>query len=391
MKKFITKVPMLLLLLSNSGDLLAGLAGEDVPPLPVITITASGNYNGEWLQSDPSAFSGVGYSDNYGELSNSTPTTDVTTNKIDFKKCGNQTSNPVIIASGKKIQQEQDFFGNGEMPLDFIRYYDSNTSGNADFAGKWRHSFDYRLRGSNLGAVRMLPDGSNVAVTNGQGYESAEFVGSQWRVYLSDGSVEFYDELGKLIYKANDQGIGWSLDYTNKKLVKVTHTNGKSIQLVWSGEQISKMIDPAGNEYLYSYDSKSRLTKVTYPAGLGSKTYHYGENGAAEQIISGISIDGKRYNTYYFSGDKAIQSGRSDGTQNDKLEYGSNYTLVTNPLGAKSKYIYADNKKDKLVRIERSGVNNCPNSSAQTTYDNKGYVSSTTDWNGVSTEMDPEI
>ena len=82
---------------------------------------------------------------------------------------------------------------------------------------------------------------------------------------------------------------------------------------------------------------------------------------------------------------KTIQSGRSDGTQTFKLEYGNNYTIVTNPLGAVSKYIYTNDNKDKLTKIERSGVNNCPNSNAVTNYDNNGYVSSEIDWNGVET------
>ncbi|MFX4682012.1 hypothetical protein ABTB34_21395, partial [Acinetobacter baumannii] len=81
---------------------------------------------------------------------------------------------------------------------------------------------------------------------------------------------------------------------------------------------------------------------------------------------TGISIDGKRYSTYLYDGEKTIQSGRSDGTQTFKLEYGNNYTIVTNPLGAVSKYIYTNDNKDKLTKIERSGVNNCPNSNAVT-------------------------
>ncbi|RAV24684.1 hypothetical protein DQE84_14335, partial [Staphylococcus warneri] len=49
------------------------------------------------------------------------------------------------------------------------------------------------------------------------------------------------------------------------------------------------------------------------------------------------------------------------------------------------KYIYTNNQKNKLARIERSGVNNCPNSSATTTYDNNGYVISKKDWKGIET------
>lgn len=305
------------------------------------------------------------------------------------------TENPVIISSGKKVQQELDFLGNGDMPLTFTRYYDSSMPRNADFTpwgGKWLHSFDYKFIPADIPYV-SLPDGTNRSID----YFSSARIDTKkqlWTVRWSNGEVEVYHykgdkgHSGSLISKMNTQGIGWTLTYSGEKVTKITHTNGKTIQLIWSGNQITKVIDPAGSEYFYSYDNKNRLTGVTYPAGLGTKTYHYAENGAGEQIISGISINGKRYNTYYFNGDKAIQSGRADGTENDKLEYGNDYTLVTNPLGAMFKYIYKDNKKDKLIKIERSGINNCPNSNMQTTYNAKNQVSSETDWNGVTIEYE---
>lgn len=305
------------------------------------------------------------------------------------------TENPVIISSGKKVQQELDFLDNGDMPLTFTRYYDSSMSRNADFTpwgGKWLHSFDYKFIPADIPYV-SLPDGTNRNID----YFSSARIDTKkqlWTVRWSNGEVEVYHykgekgHSGSLISKMNTQGIGWTLTYSGEKVTKITHTNGKTIQLIWSGNQITKVIDLAGSEYFYSYDNKNRLTGVTYPAGLGTKTYHYAENGAGEQIISGISINGKRYNTYYFNGDKAIQSGRADGTENDKLEYGNDYTLVTNPLGAMFKYIYKDNKKDKLIKIERSGINNCPNSNMQTTYNAKNQVSSETDWNGVTIEYE---
>ena len=302
-------------------------------------------------------------------------------------KCSaDTTSNPIVIANGKKIQQELDFKTTGEMPLAFIRYYDSFALGAANFSvkGKWRHNFDYRLAVDPQGnRIRQLPNGENYylnELTRIQKYNN------EWIVSLPNGGVEIYMLNGRLLSKKNAYGIGWILSYDeNNKLSEVTHTNGRTIKLTWYMGQLIKVTDPAGNIYIYNYNNY-RLTSVSYPSNTGSRIYHYGENGAGTHILSGISINGKRYNSYSFNGNKAIQSGRSDGTQVDTLTFADNYTIVTNPLGAVIKYIYTDNQKNKLAKVERSGINNCPNSSMENTYDNNGYVISTKDWNGIETQ-----
>ncbi|RSZ24869.1 RHS repeat protein [Acinetobacter bereziniae] len=315
------------------------------------------------------------------------------------------TANPIVIANGKKIQQEQDFLGSGEMPLAFVRYYDSFASGSANFSanGKWRHNFDYRLANDAQGRkIRKLPNGENYYFNELMLLQGTR---TETNVILPDGGVETYTLDGRLLRKKNAHNVGWVLFYDEKqRLIKVTHTNGKTVVLTWNQDgMLGSVTDPSGNIYLYNYDykyvSSSRrsgrvvlpkrkityLVSVTYPNSLGSRAYHYGENGAGDQVLSGISVNGIRYNSYSFNGNKAIQSGRSDGTQVDNLVFADNYTTVTNPLGAVFKYIYTNNQKNKLARIERSGVNNCPNSSATTTYDNNGYVISKKDWKGIET------
>lgn len=359
--------------------------------LPTISVNANGTYDGlDCLGIDRpicdmyfSNWSGPiagGGNSNAAQLP--TITVNATIEDSEDNDCNKKTKNPVTIANGQKTQQEQDFITAWEMPLEFTRFYNSMAVGNADFSltGKWRHSFDYRFFKNNNGqAIRQLPDGSNYYVNS---LGKVKFINNQWVVILPEGGIEVYNLEGLLLSKKNTHGIGWVLTYNNGKLTKVTHTNGKTVQLDWTGNQITKVTDPAGNNYNYTYDN-NRLINAIYPNSSGFRTYHYGENGASSQEISGISINGKRYNSYHFNGGKTIQSGRSDGTQSDKFTYTNNSTTVTNPLGAITKYIYTNNNKDKLSKIERSSVNNCPNSSALTLYD-KGYIYQKTDWNGNS-------
>ncbi|MDR0236396.1 RHS repeat-associated core domain-containing protein [Acinetobacter sp.] len=365
------------------SSLLSGNGGGG--SLPTITVTAT--------KPDPFP-SGIYYPWSGGGGGNSGSGTDATSKTEDEPfvipaftqtQCSAETTtNPIVIANGKKIQQELDFKSFGEMPLAFIRYYDSFASGFADFSvnGKWRHSFDYRLAVDPQGnRIRQLPNGENYYFNELTRIQKSN---NEFIVSLPDGGVETYTLNGRLLSKKNAYNVGWILFYSNGKLSKVTHTNRRSIELTWSGDQIVKLTDAGNNIYTYNYNN-NRLISVVYPKDTGSRAYHYGENGASPHLLSGISIDGKRFNSYYFNDNKAIQSGRSDGTQVDKLSFGENYTIVTNPLGAITKYIYTDNQKNKLAKIERSGVNNCPNSSMENTYDQNGYVISTKDWKGIET------
>ncbi|WP_332605347.1 RHS repeat-associated core domain-containing protein [Acinetobacter sp. ESBL14] len=337
---------------------------------------------------------------------NSTPTASV------FRKGGNsncQTPNPVRINSGEKLHEEIAFTTPWEMPLNYSQIYYSQDKkinvlndfgislSTTSFGQKWASNYDVLLRDAAIYAfqnkvqfTRQLPDGSFSPITE------LRDLGQVSNPYaLPNGDIETYSvsiinrsprmHFGFLKSRKNLHGIGWEQSNDSSTgITTITHTNGKTIKIKKVDSSTTQVTDPAGKNYTYKWDG-SRLVQLIYPDNLGKKTYHYGENGANENILTGISIDGKRYATYLYNGDKAIQSGRSDGTQTYKLQYGNNYTSVTNPLGAVSKYIYTNDNKDKLTKIERSGVNNCPNSNAVTYYDNKGYVSSEVDWNGVET------
>lgn len=374
------------------GDsLISGSGGSgDIAQLPTITVEAIRpspfpSINDPWLGGGTSG--GGGGSTSTGPTSSSDDVEFVIPAFTQTECSADSTSNPIVIANGKKIQQELDFTTSGEMPLAFIRYYDSFATGTANFSvnGKWRHNFDYRLAIDPQGKrIRQLPNGENYYLNELTRIQKSN---NEFIVTLPDGGVETYTLNGRLLSKKNAYGIGWILSYDeNKRLIKVTHTNGRSIKLIWYAGELSEVIDPAGNIYSYHHNYRS-LYLVSYPKNSGTRTYYYGENGAdSYHMLSGIWINRKPYNSYYFNGNKAVQSGRSDGTQVDRLTFGDNYTIVTNPLGAVIKYIYTDNKKNKLAKVERSGVNNCPNSSMENTYDNNGYVISTKDWNGVETQ-----
>ncbi|EMR8067633.1 RHS repeat protein, partial [Acinetobacter baumannii] len=320
-----------------------------------------------------------------------------------------QTPNPVRINTGEKLHEEAVFTTNWEMPLNYSEiYYSQDKDRNIEndigfnlsiktFGKRWKNNYEVTMNEAGVYIYqnkvklgRELADGSFSLVRELRGYDQVSNP-----IYLPNDDVETYDvsvigtqpllHSGSLKSRKNLHGIGWVQSRDSATwITTITHTNGKTIKIKPMGNSTTEITDPAGNVYTLKSNGQ-RLIEIVYPNNLGKKTFHYGENGASENQLTGISIDGKRYSTYIYDGERTIQSGRSDGTQTFKLEYGNNYTIVTNPLGAVSKYIYTNDNKDKLTKIERSGVNNCPNSNAVTNYDNNGYVSSEIDWNGVET------
>ncbi|MFV5303178.1 RHS repeat-associated core domain-containing protein [Acinetobacter baumannii] len=337
---------------------------------------------------------------------NSNPTASV------FKSGDNsdcQTPNPVRINSGEKLHEEVAFTTNWEMPLNYSEIYYSQdkktdvisdlgfTLSTTSFGKRWASNYDVVIKDKAIYAyqnkvqlTRQLPDGTFSPISELRDYSQLSNPYA-----MPNGDIETYTldiinnsprmHYGNLKSRKNLHGIGWEKSTDPAAgVTTITHTNGKTIKIKNAGNSTTEVTDPAGNIYTFKWNG-TRLVELIYPNNLGKKTYHYGENGAGADLLTGISIDGKRYSTYLYDGEKTIQSGRSDGTQTFKLEYGNNYTIVTNPLGAVSKYIYTNDNKDKLTKIERSGVNNCPNSNAVTNYDNNGYVSSEIDWNGVET------
>ncbi|MFW1801920.1 RHS repeat-associated core domain-containing protein [Acinetobacter nematophilus] len=310
----------------------------------------------------------------------------------EYNNCEKVVGNPIEVSNGNKHQEVVYFKSKGEMPLEFILYYDTSAKNDTDpnredrISVGWTDNFSYSIRVNQNGQlIRKLPDGSDYYIDERYAVKKID---GDWYVTLPDGGQEIYGSNGVLFSKKNAHGIGWTLIFENISYIKATHTNGKSINFYRKPngrflDKISKVTDPNGNTYDINY-GRPYLLDTRFPDGT-TYTYHYGENGSKPYLLTGISINGKRFSSYVYNKNIAIQSGRSDGSQANKFEYGKDYTIVTNPLGSVTKYIYTNAQKNKLLRMERSGVDSCPNSSAETTYDQLGMIAIKKDWNNIET------
>ncbi len=63
------------------------------------------------------------------------------------------TGNPIHIGLGEKVQEEEDYFPQGQSPLRFRRYYNSgsfNSESEYSFGGQWGHNYDRRIISGSL-------------------------------------------------------------------------------------------------------------------------------------------------------------------------------------------------------------------------------------------------
>jgi YD repeat-containing protein len=214
--------------------------------------------------------------------------------------CG---GNPINTGTGNKYQLESDYQGAGDFPLNFRRFYNSNslTYSNAlGYGSGWRHSYErsississsgtaitYRADGSaytfTLAGTEWLP----VADVNLTLTTTTNPVG--WQLITEDGSVEAYNVSGQLLSIKSRRGATHTLNYgTNGYLKAVTHTNGQSLNFTYdNANRVASLQDPAGGKYTYSYDTTGNLISVTYP-DQSIRTYTYNEVG---KVLSGVSL-----------------------------------------------------------------------------------------------------
>ncbi len=193
---------------------------------------------------------------------------------------GVQCGNPVVVASGNKIETEIDYEAEGDFPLAIVKNYNAHSGisgglfgpgymskfdmmfistwiGNDEQTGQ--DVYDYRLYRDDGTTIRLEPGTNSTfklvgvdesvarVITNPQGH----FV-----YQAADGSEETYAGY-KLIKIKNPQGVTWTFNYrrTNRNqevLASVTHSNGRS--LIFNIDDtlvLTSIITPAGDTFSY--------------------------------------------------------------------------------------------------------------------------------------------
>jgi RHS repeat-associated protein len=334
--------------------------------------------------------------------------------------------NPIIPATGNKIESEDDFSSSGEMPLALNRTYNHHWQGAGLFGKHWVSTYDYKLTfgttalnacfprpgggacgiGSNTTIFAWRPDGKTIRflrnASDGVFYEDkpspisriVKQADGSFVLYVENKNVEVYSSAGYISSVRNEQGIGWTYSYTGGTYpYRVTHTSGRYVEFVWTTGRLTSVRDPAGNYYGYAYTANAfgtglhRLSASSRPGNpTSSITYHY-EKSADTSALTGKSFNGIRYSTFGYNVYGYATSTEHSGQDKYTLSYtaGANgllSVLVTNPLGKAATYTYQDGKS---TSVAGSASTYCGATQVLTEYDANGYVAMHSDANNNKT------
>jgi len=239
-----------------------------------------------------------------------------------------------------------------------------------------------------------------------------------WSVYNANGDVtENFDLTGRLqtsterngqtrTYTYSDMNTPESIASSPGLLIRITNQFGRQLNFTYDASgRMSKMIDPAGGVYAYTYDEASsvvmpgsfpvgNMTSVTYPDGK-KRTYWYNEqdktaNADLPAVLTGITDEnGARHATItYNSNGKALSTELAGGVNKYVVNYPSLYgqSVVTDPLG--STQVYNFERVLGVVKLTGRQQGAGAGSSASTlstTNDANGNISTQSDFNGAVT------
>ena len=191
--------------------------------------------------------------------------------------------------------------------------------------------------------------------------------------------------LTQVLDEAGNSALVYAYDTTPaQRLERVTNAVGLSVKVHWGANgRVDEVRDTAGSVWLYGYDGNAMLTTVTSPGDPADiRTYLY--EAADPTLLTGISINGQRYSTYRYTGDRRVEvSALAGEEEKDVFGYGEKVTYVTDARGQVTGYFHADLDGElKVSTVTRQASSTCSEASAVTVYDGNGYIDFKRDWNG---------
>lgn len=275
---------------------------------------------------------------------------------------GAQVANPIIPATGDKVQMEVDYAGFGPAALSFTRIYRSLwVNGKAQIhapsgLGKgWSHNHLTRLQ--QFGTTINL-----VTVTTGEGYVRHFNKATSSNAWAATNSADRLTRTstGWIYRRAEDDAIltfnaagrlvtdmarnGWATGYTYNnagQLASISNSFGRSLTLTYDGAgRLATVADGGGRVIGYAYDGSGRLVGVSYPDG-NTRGYIY-ENATFASALTGIVDEGgARYATYTYGADGDATVSEHAGVERYEISRSSDSAVVKDPLGTQRTYGYA--------------------------------------------------
>jgi RHS repeat-associated protein len=340
--------------------------------------------------------------------------------------CGQATGgDPVDTATGYFSETWTDLSTPGRgMPLDFTRTYmggiadptgaNKSLASNGPFGYGWTYSYNlFATTAASTGDVTITQeDGSQVVFDDSGGtytvsaprYDATLTLSGSNYIYTRRGHqvFTFAKSTGDLIAETDLAGLKASPTYqttltynASNQLTTIKDPAGRTYTLTWSGGHITEVLDSAGREVTYAYDSSGDLTDVygvgttRSPSLENNDHMQYAYNTTTHEMTSFRTP--KNYGgassavtaMTYDSSDRVLTQTDPDGDKttfaygpSDGLATGQ--TLVTDPSGDETLDTYSNG----LLVSETKGYGTSDAGTWSYTYDPITL--------GISTETDPD-
>lgn len=340
---------------------------------------------------------------------------------------GYAIGNPVVVATGDKVQVESDPIGTLQKPLQIVRTYRTFSEPGGSLGGGWSFSFDRAL------STTPHNSGQPPAHVYGVGDQGSYFVFSfdyVNLVYIADspnsgtlkpvntlyeewiytnpaGRIDHFKMLNgsyKVVSSHTREGVGQYFAYdANNRLQTITDSFGRVLQVAWKNDYVVDSITSPDISVHYEYEPAAiptgalivgteRLVKVLVKDATGTllteKEYHY-EDSRNRFFLTGITDENAdRYATYsYNDSGKAVLSEHAGGASRHMFSYVSETSrTVADPLGTVRTYGLATlNGYGRITSINQPGGAGYGPASTSFTFDGQKNLSSATDFNGNKT------
>jgi len=309
--------------------------------------------------------------------------------------CGNGTD-PINGATGNQYEEEDDYVGAGDFPLQLTRYYNSGFPGNGRFGTNWRGSYDRQivtLSASSVSARRPNGQGFAFTLVNGVWQPDSDVnerlvrTASGWTYSTEDNRTETYDTNGRLLTITALGGRSQTLSYDSSgRPVTVTDSFGHRLGFAYDlANRISAVTDPKGGVTGYRYDTNGNLVQVTRP-DQSNRTYLYEHTLLVHALTGVINENGERYSTIGYQADgRSISSELGTGVARTSLVYNSDGTTrITDAFNTARTYNFtAVNSVLRTTGVSQPCLFGC--TTASSLLDSRGNVSSLVNFNGTPT------
>lgn len=318
---------------------------------------------------------------------------------------------PINIATGNVFELVTDYSTTGQNPLSFTRTYNSmGATANANTLAtslgmNWRSNYDRYLNivsSSSVFAERADGQVLTFTLTGGSWKADSDVdvsltnAGSTWTLTDHDDTVETYivtGSKGVLSSIVARNGYQLTLNYSGGQLSSVSDSYGRSLNLTYSGGLLQTVATPDSSTITYGYtplSGKNVLTSVGYSTMPATIIAYQYQNSAFPFALTGlIDENDQQFGKWtYDSNGRGIASQQGGlGANLTTLAYNSDgTTTVTNALGVPDTYTFQTLQGiPKVTKISRAATPSTAAAVRTFGYDFDGYLSSSTDWNGIQT------